>query len=329
MYVAPFTFRYHLPLYQPFVSVANVQHAIYSATGKRGAVTFRAERMALFGVWDEKENEKELERIRQFRESLESLGFAVVQSDFVPQSMALGQPRAFYRSYLERHISTLASCRYLVLVSAKPSAGQIIAEAAILGVVTLASPNKLYARLLLPPELHAATLEEALQKITALEKKPERLRLLSAVIRGRAERTLGTAGVPPPDVYLKVLGSQRAPPGVPALPARRLCAPPNVSRRAANQSNFWLFAAGHSCGAGSSLRGGRAYAASPGACAAQSRILGGRAFVFDETRRICQAFWQCLLQLPDRWDEDVFVLEGDGEHETPAISLLWHGQGDA
>merc|ERR1712151_890372 len=163
----------------------------------------------------------------------------------------------------------LASSRYMVLVNAKPAAGQLIAEAAFFGVLAISSPHKMFSRLLLPPELHAKTFAEALLRIDELETKPLRAEMLRTIVRGRAARIVGSSGAPPLREYLHILGSMRAH-GMSARSMRSLCTP-NRSNMASlvndGSVSFWRFAAGRACGAGSAQLGRESIMLSPAECA--------------------------------------------------------------
>lgn len=318
--MAPSIHRYFLPLFEPWRKAAEFQHEYQRLRGQRGMVMFGRE--SFFGLASSEDNRAVSE--------LEKRGFLVAGSHFLHRHYfdIYEQPRAVAMSHFENHIPELASCKYVVLVSRKPSAGQLLAEAALLGVLAISSPQKYFTRLLFPPELHATTVDEALAKIDTLEAQPLHTAMLRAMVRVRAERILGAGAAPPLRQYLQVLAGLRPPRGKPALPLRRLCSPPNASkpeqapRFLSWETPFWLFAAGRTCGSNGSVAASPATpAASPRACAFTCRLVGGKVFAFDESTRGCSAFHHCKVQLPARWNTDVYVLDEPLGSE-PVISLV-------
>ncbi|CAE8600653.1 unnamed protein product [Polarella glacialis] len=296
--LAPQIIRWHVPLYKSLSHTADSQFRLRQAHAGRKMVMIDGRGCNTSELlWMDSE--------------LKQRGFAVLRVDTERRHgrHIFVQPRAMMRSLFEEHLPELAACQYLVHVTPKASAGQLIVEAALLGVLPLGSPHKMFARLLLPPELRAATLAEALATIDSLEAAgAERTQLLRATLRGRAERLVGAEDLPPLASYLRLLGSLREP-GIPS----------------AAISGFWRFAAGKSCGQGSvgkdEVQDHKAV--SPRECAEYCKAVGGRAFVYEETRRLCSVFFRCVLKQPEQWNTDVFVLE-EALHsmdDTPIVSL--------
>lgn len=319
--------RPRLPLYRPWRHAVTVQLELLRDSGERGTVMLSQD--SKFGPspadmeWATKE--------------LKHRGFAVLSKRLLQRGLdVFTQPRAVARTLQENYVPELAASKYVILVSRKPSAGQILAEAALLGLLAISSPEKYLTRLLYPPELHASTMVEALARVDELEARPTRAMLLRAVVRARAERILGADAAPPMRLYLELLSSAGIPSGQPSLPLRTLCAPPNTSvspppgnsvtgarlgtRFSAGLGGatpgavgFWLLAAGRECGQGSTPIGSApARAASPRACAARCHTAGGRIFSLDSATRTCRPFRSCKLvpAAPTRWDTDVFALHG-------------------
>jgi len=261
------------------------------------------------------------------QQELEVRGFTVVREGFMQRRHGHKiylQPRAFSRSLAEHHLPILAGASYVVYIAPDLSPGQLVGEAALLGVIAVASPNKRLVRVLLPPELHATTPAEAVARLDELESLSKlSLRRLRVRLRRRARQVIGEQGVPPLLPLLRTLATLRSPPGVPSLPIASLCAPPNTSgllapsaRRWASASarrvRYWLFAAGRTCGDGSRWSGD-VLQSGPAGCAGFCRDSAGcRAFVFDEALSRCSIFSQCRIGLPMDHTTDVFVLDGDG-----------------
>ncbi|CAE8678021.1 unnamed protein product, partial [Polarella glacialis] len=341
--LAPQMIRWHVPLYKSLSHTADSQFRLRQAHAGRKMVMIDGRGCNTSELlWMDSE--------------LKQRGFAVLRVDTERRHgrHIFVQPRAMMRSLFEEHLPELAACQYLVHVTPKASAGQLIVEAALLGVLPLGSPHKMFARLLLPPELRAATLAEALATIDSLEAAgAERTQLLRATLRGRAERLVGAEDLPPLASYLRLLGSLREP-GIPSAAISALCAPRNNRSSMQNNHNnnfnnnnhnrnnnnnntflttsepgqlqgFWRFAAGKSCGQGSvgkdEVQDHKAV--SPRECAEYCKTVGGRAFVYEETRRLCSVFFRCVLKQPEQWNTDVFVLE-EALHsmdDTPIVSL--------
>eukprot|EP00928_Gymnodinium_smaydae_P008776 TRINITY_DN13225_c0_g1_i2.p1 TRINITY_DN13225_c0_g1~~TRINITY_DN13225_c0_g1_i2.p1 ORF type:complete len:719 (-),score=63.80 TRINITY_DN13225_c0_g1_i2:129-2285(-) len=301
--LAPQSHRWHLPLYRHFRVAASVSGRLRRLHGQ-----------GMVMVDPYFSNKSTVEWMKQ---ELTRRGFKVI---FVNAFRRHGrniyhQPRALMRSIFEDHIPELANTQYLVHVTPKASAGQLVAEASLLGVLTLASPHKMLSRLLLPPELHAKTLSEALSKIDELEASPARAQMLRSIVRGRAERIVGNTGAPPIHSYLEVLSASKSR-GMSRESIRALCAPPNASAQAprtaktdAKAIRFWRFAAGRSCSWERSRSAGEdRKVPSPSACAERCQATGATVFEYDEGSRVCSVFHHCVLAAPRTWSADVFVM---------------------
>jgi hypothetical protein len=94
-------------------------------------------------------------------------------------------------TYLRR----LAACRWVLDVEFKPSAGQVIAEAALLGIPTISGYGRANAELLLPPQLLVAgnaspdaVFHHVNSTIHYYDSHPDEYALLSSQLRARAIR---------------------------------------------------------------------------------------------------------------------------------------------
>ena len=94
-------------------------------------------------------------------------------------------------SYLRK----LASCRWVLDIEFKPSAGQIVVEAALLGVPSFAGHGRTNAELLLPPDLllpRNATLSSVIARINSTvhyyERRPDEYVQLCTELKDRAAR---------------------------------------------------------------------------------------------------------------------------------------------
>lgn len=307
---APVTQRWLLPLLKPWRAAAEAHQELQELRPDRGLIMLARGAGTAQETWAQQE--------------LEARGFGVL---LMPRRRGvLEHPRAVAHSLSSNHFPELSACRYVILVTPRPSAGQLLAEAALLCVLAIASPHKAFARLLFPPELHARTLEEGLARIQALEEQPGRAWLLRALVRGRAERLLSVSTAPPLHEYLRRLAMVRRSPGSRGLLVERLCRPPNVSHQTVDSEHrqFWLFAAGRNCAkAGSRIVGtGRErLALSAAVCARRCHENRGSVFVFNEVARSCRTYRRCKLDLPHEWGTDVFVLSEGAHSSTSAIVL--------
>eukprot|EP00928_Gymnodinium_smaydae_P065611 TRINITY_DN48714_c0_g1_i1.p1 TRINITY_DN48714_c0_g1~~TRINITY_DN48714_c0_g1_i1.p1 ORF type:complete len:323 (-),score=47.92 TRINITY_DN48714_c0_g1_i1:117-1085(-) len=319
MLLMPSVYRWHVPAYEPWQHVAASARKLRDLRGTPGLVVFDR------GGVDGKE-------ATWFQEQLETMGLTVIYPDIARRRHGIAHlqkvPRSAQRSYFSDHIPELAAADYVVLVNAKPSAGQLIAEAGLLGVLAIGSSHKQFNRLIFPPEAHANSLAEALERIKAFEQQPSRSALIRAVARGRAERTLGSKG-PPLSAYMRVLASLRLPRGFRSRRHRALSSLCNLPNSSAvdvpSSAGFWRLASSRSCGAGSLELDAGARDPSPKACAKRCQRLRGRVFVFDEVTQMCQAYSRCVLALPVHWSSDVFLLDGaevGSPGEPPAVALF-------
>eukprot|EP00929_Paragymnodinium_shiwhaense_P043973 TRINITY_DN22567_c0_g3_i7.p1 TRINITY_DN22567_c0_g3~~TRINITY_DN22567_c0_g3_i7.p1 ORF type:complete len:759 (-),score=116.55 TRINITY_DN22567_c0_g3_i7:89-2365(-) len=263
------------------------------------------------------------------REKLEQRGFAVVEEG-MSKRRGLGkrrfrdsiykQPRSFKRSLVDQHWPELGRAKFLIYVCKDMSAGMLLQEAAALGVISIASPQKAAVRLLLPPELHVQDEKGAIAKIDELiAKAPAELAALQARIKGRAKRLLGLDAAPPLRALLQTFSKMALPPGGnwQRVAAAGHCDPTAAALKERHPTHrslqtYWRFAAGRSCWQGRSegrttVSGGLEDCGS--FCLAVSPEC--RIFVFNESDGSCEAFSSCRVS--QDWGDhlygvDIFVI---------------------
>eukprot|EP00929_Paragymnodinium_shiwhaense_P042701 TRINITY_DN22053_c0_g2_i3.p1 TRINITY_DN22053_c0_g2~~TRINITY_DN22053_c0_g2_i3.p1 ORF type:complete len:613 (+),score=32.11 TRINITY_DN22053_c0_g2_i3:271-2109(+) len=149
-------FKWWLPIFKPFRNAVDAHRATPWSRSHEGLV--------LVGRSGDPEEQNWLVQ------ALEERGYSV---GMVPRDESIYQkPRAVARSLLGRHLPEMTLAKFVILVTAKPSAGQLLAEAALLGILAISSPHKYFTRLLFPPELHATSAREALERLEAVERTP-------------------------------------------------------------------------------------------------------------------------------------------------------------
>eukprot|EP00741_Cyanophora_paradoxa_P021620 tig00000241_g20869.t1 len=98
------------------------------------------------------------------------------------------QQGAFASVPYSRFYGAFARCKYAIHVDTWPSAGQILAESAVLGVIAFAPPERLYQRLLFPRFCRVASVEEAVAKIEQVEANATLYWELRATIEARVRK---------------------------------------------------------------------------------------------------------------------------------------------